>query len=346
MNEAFEYYGAYLNRACYNETAALTLHCLNKHVPLLLPKVADILCDAIFSEEEIAIYKQNSRQRLQVNLKKCDFVANRLIDEYLFGLQHPYGKYSTFEAIEAIERQDLLDFYDQYYRNGKLRLFVAGKLPNDLFSLLNTHFGKLNFNKTPLPEIAHPIVSAKNIGVPINIINDTNGVQGAIRLASHFPNRHHPDFLKVQVLNCLFGGFFGSRLMDNIREEKGYTYGIHSYLQSHVQASAWMVSTEAGREVCEATITEVFKEMALLREDLVEEDELLLVKNYMIGATLGDLDGPFHIIGRWKNIILNGLDEDYFYRSVNSIKTITPEEIQMLAIKYLQPEKFYNLVVI
>lgn len=191
MNEAFEYYGAYLNRACYNETAALTLHCLSKHVPLLLPKVADILCDAIFSEEEIAIYKQNSRQRLQVNLKKCDFVANRLIDEYLFGIQHPYGKYSTFEAIEAIERQDLLDFYDQYYRNGKLRLFVAGKLPSDLFALLNTHFGKLNFNKTPLPEIAHPVVSAKNIGVPINIINDTNGVQGAIRLASHFPNHQH-----------------------------------------------------------------------------------------------------------------------------------------------------------
>ena len=153
-------------------------------------------------------------------------------------------------------------------------------------------------------------------------MNDPQGVQGAIRLGSHFPNRHHPDFMKVQVLNNLFGGFFGSRLMSNIREDKGYTYGIYSYIQNHIQETAWIISTEAGRDVCEATVAEVYKEMEVLRKDLVGKDELMLVRNYMMGTILGDLDGPFHIINRWKNIILNDLDENYFYRQIEAIKTV------------------------
>jgi predicted Zn-dependent peptidase len=107
-----------------------------------------------------------------------------------------------------------------------------------------------------------------------------------------------------------------------------------------------MISTEAGRDVCEATIIEVYKEMNLLKDELVDEDELLLVQNYMMGSILGDLDGPFQIIARWKNYVLNNLTEEYFYTSINTIKNITPEEIKMLAEKYLNPEEFYELLVI
>ena len=107
-----------------------------------------------------------------------------------------------------------------------------------------------------------------------------------------------------------------------------------------------MISTEAGRDVCEATISEVYKEMKILHEELVDEEELLLVKNYMIGTILGDLDGPFQIINRWKNYVLNGLDESYFYNSIDTIKNITPEDVQLLAKKYLVPEEFYELVVV
>ena len=165
-------------------------------------------------------------------------------------------------------------------------------------------------------------------------------------MAQPFPNRHHPDFMNVMVLNTVLGGFFGSRLMSNIREDKGYTYGIHSYVQNHLQDSAWMISTEAGKDVSEATVEEIYKEMKLLTAVEIDEEELLLVRNYMIGSILGDLDGPFQIIGRWKNIILNGLDEQYFYDSIKTIKTISAAELKALAEKYLQPADFYELVVI
>ena len=134
--------------------------------------------------------------------------------------------------------------------------------------------------------------------------------------------------------------------MSNIREDKGYTYGIHSYVQNHLQQSAWLISTEAGKDVCEATIEEVYKEMKLLREEHVGEEELSLVGNYLMGTILGDLDGPFQIMGRWKNLILNNLDENYFYESIKTIKNISAEELRELAKKYLEPDNFYELVVI
>lgn len=344
INEHFEYYGSYLNRNCYNETATISLHSLTKHLHELLPVIQELITGSVMPESELDIYKQNMKQKLEVNLKKCDFVSNRLIDEYLFGIHHPYGKYSSTIAYDALQREQLCQFFDQYYANGQCSIFVAGKLPANIEQLLNENFGKLPLNKTQPPHITHAVEAAGE--KKYRIINDKEGVQGAIRIASHFPGNNHPDFIKAQVLNTLFGGYFGSRLMSNIREDKGYTYGIHSYMQNHMHETAWMISTEAGSEVCEATIAEVYKEMQVLREKTVTEEELLLVKNYLIGTILGDLDGPFHIIGRWKNIILNALGEDYFYKSVNDIKSITTAEIQELANKYLHPEKFYELVVV
>lgn len=342
INEHFEYYGSYLNRSCYNETATITLHCLTKHVKELLPVVKEIITDSVMPLDELNIYKQNMKQRLKVSLKKSDFIASRLIDVYLYGEKHPYGKYSKAEDFDAVDREQLLAHYKKYYQEGKLILFVAGKLPADLPSLLDQYFGDLP-NKAITVE---PIPIESTNEKKFRVINDAEGVQGSIRLARPFPNRHHPDFMKAQVLNALFGGFFGSRLMSNIREDKGYTYGIHSFLQNHIHDTAWMISTEAGKDVCEATIAEVYKEMKDLREKLVDEEELLLVRNYMMGGILGDLDGPFQIIARWKNIVLNNLTEQYFYDSLKTIKTISAEELQQLAQKYLRPEDFYELVVV
>ncbi len=344
INEHFEFYGAYLNRSCYNETAIISLHCLSKHLPELLPVVAEIITESIFPEEELAIYKQNQKQRLEVNLKKCDFIANRLIDEYVYGFHHPYGRYTSTLDYDQLQREELADYYKRFYTEGKCIMFVAGKPPADAEQQLNKAFGHLPFNQNSVVEKQFNLQPAE--GRKYNIVNDADGVQGAIRIARQFPNRHHPDFSKAQVLNNIFGGFFGSRLMANIREDKGYTYGIHSYMQNHIHESAWMISTEAGRDVCEATIEEVYKEMNILCNELVQAEELDLVRNYMIGSLLGDLDGPFQIIARWKNYILNGLTDEYFYNSICTVQTITAEEIQALAKKYLNPEEFYELVVV
>jgi len=346
INEHFEYYGAFLSRASHHETADITLHCLNKHVSQLLPVVAELISDSIFPEEELAIYKKNGQQRLQVNLKKSDFVAGRLIEAYLYGKEHPYGKYSHLEDFQHLQRQDLLDFFQKNYSHGACRIIVAGKLPATLLEELERDFGSLPLH-APIPQnpsTLPPIIPAQQ--KKYDITNDPDGVQGSIRIARNFPNRHHPDFQKVQVLNNVFGGFFGSRLMTNIREDKGYTYGIYSYLLNNRQESALLITTEAGKEVCRATIEEVYKEMQLLREEPIDEEELAMARNFTIGTILGDLDGPFQVASRWKNLILNDLDERYFYEGIRIVKTITAEELQELANRYLAPAAFFELVVI
>lgn len=346
INEHFEYYGAWLNRASHHETADITLHCLNKHVGELLPVVAELITDSIFPQEELDIYKKNAQQRLQVSLKKSDFVAGRLIDAYIYGPAHPYGVYMEGDDYQRLQRDHLVAWYEQHYRRGACRILVAGKLPTDIIDRMESAFGSLPIH-APEKGVALPapaIVPATQ--KKYNIVNDPDGVQGSIRIARNFPNRHHPDFQKVQVLNNVFGGFFGSRLMANIREDKGYTYGIYSYLVNNIQESALVISTEAGKEVCAPAIAEVYKEMDLLREELIDEEELQMARNFAIGTILGDLDGPFHVASRWKNILLNGLDGRYFDEGVRIIKTIGPEELRELARKYLKPEDFFELVVV
>ena len=192
------------------------------------------------------------------------FRSGRLIDSYVYGTDHPYGTYNEASDIDALNIKACKDFYQDYYLNGHCMIFVSGVIPSDFTSELNKLFGSLPLNKRKIdvPSVDFKPAAEKKFRVE----NDAAAVQGAIRLASPFPNRHHPDFRKVMVLNTLFGGFFGSRLMSNIREEKGYTYGIYSYIQNHIRDTAWLISTEAGKDVCEATLTEIYAEMKRLRE--------------------------------------------------------------------------------
>ncbi len=175
INEHFDYYGSYLNRNCYNETSNIILHCLTKHLHELLPVVRELITDAVFPQQELDIYKQNMKQRLEVNLKKCEVVANRKIDEYLYGHDHPYGKYSTLEMYDALDRDAIMSFYERYYGRGRCVIFVAGILPENIHEQLNRHFGQLPLNRDPLPEIVHPVTPStqkKN-----RIINDPDEIE-------------------------------------------------------------------------------------------------------------------------------------------------------------------------
>ncbi len=344
INKQVEFFGAFLSVQCHVEFASVTLFCLNKNAGDLIPIIAELLTDSIFPENELATFKQIQRQKLKVNLQKCDFVANRLIDQYLYGADHPYGAVTTFEDYEKLQREELQTFFKTYYLEGSCRIFVTGILPSNLETLLNKNFGGLSLNKKVLPQKLYqksPDTSKKH-----HVLNDENGVQAAIRLARPFPGKHHPDYKKAMVLNNILGGFFGSRLMSNIREEKGYTYGIYSHFKNYRDESEWLIATEVGRTVSEATIKEIYFEMEKLTREPVPDDELYLVRNQLMGGLLSRLDGPFEIMARWKSYILNNLDAQFFYDSIETIKTISAPELQELARTYFKPDSFYELTVI
>lgn len=345
INEAIEYYGASLKVSPNNDYTIVTLHTLTKHLPALLPVIKEIITEAAFAEGELQTYIRNAQQRLAVNLRQCDFVSNRYIDAFLFGKEHPYGRFTESADLLALTPQALRDFHHNHYQSQNCMMFMAGKIDKSQVALVNDYFGKEAWGGSSLAKVnayeAHPAAEKKH-----RIINDENGVQGAIRIARHFPTRQHPDFTPMLVLNTIFGGYFGSRLMANIREEKGYTYGIHSQIYNYRKDGALLIATEAGRDVCELAINEIYKEMDLICNERVDDEELLLVKNYLLGNLLGDLDGPFSIMQRWKNIILNDLPAEQFDNNIEIYKTITPSRLQELAQQYLNKEDYYELVVI
>jgi len=345
ISEALEFYGAQLKVSAGNDYATLSLYALTRHLPALLPVVADILSGAIFPEKEVEIYKRNAVQKLLVSLRQCEFVANQKIDAYLYGEQHPYGRYSRREGIEALTREDLLTHFNTYYNLANVRMFMAGNVSEKEVKLLDEIFGNVtNSGISGTERKEFPLQSAQERMYRIN--NDPNGVQGAIRIGRLFPNRHHPDYTPMVVLNTLFGGYFGSRLMSNIREDKGYTYGIYSSLAPELNGGSLTIHTEVGTGVLEAAVKEIYHEMEQLCASPVDDEELLLVKNYLLGGLLGDLDGPFSIMRRWRSLILNGFDAAQFHNNVHIYKSITPAELQLLAQKYLQPTDFYELAVI
>jgi zinc protease len=302
IQEALEFYGAQLKVNAGNDFGTITLYSLTKHLPALLPMVYEIITDATFPEREVEIHKQNAIQKLLVNLRQCEFVANQRIDALLFGEFHPYGRYSKKEKIEALTREDLVTFYKAYYNLANVRIFMGGKVGAKEVKCINDVFGKFPVENAAIKQ---EIFSAPGPSVRIHkVANDPNGVQGAIRIGRLFPNRHHPDYTPMVVLNTLFGGYFGSRLMSNIREDKGYTYGIYSSLAPELQGGSMIIHTETGRDVVEKAIKEVYHEMSILCNETAPDDELLLVKNYLLGGILGDLDGPFSILQRWRTLIL------------------------------------------
>jgi predicted Zn-dependent peptidase len=344
VHEALEFYGASLQVSAGDDFCIVSLYALTKDLPRLLPVLLEVLTDAQFPEQEVAIHKQNAIQRLLVNLRKCEFVANQRIDALIWGEAHPYGRYSRVEKIEALHREDLVHFYEKAFALGSARIFMAGRVGDAEVALINRIFGSAAAQPATIGQ--EDFSTAGPSHQKQRITNDADGVQSAIRIARLFPNRLHPDFPRLVVLNTLFGGYFGARLMKNIREEKGYTYGIYSSLHPRIHGGSLIIHTEVGREVTEPAIREIYTEMEILRREPAPDEELLLVKNYLLGGLLGDLDGPFQLMHRWRTLILNGLDEAHFNRNIGIYKSITAEELLQLSQQYFQPEDFYEIAVV
>ena len=335
-----DYYGAFFQAEYGYDQSSLTLYALNKHIANTLPIIKEMLTGSIFPDKELETLLRNAKQRLKVGLEKNDVLARRSFLNALFG-DSIYGYNNTLEDYDNVKKDHLINYYSKVYHPKNCTIVMSGKISQEQVSLINQLFG----NWEGATQNHQFEVNFSSSSDKLHYTERKDALQSAIRIGMPSINRTHPDFIGLQILNTVLGGYFGSRLMANIREDKGYTYGIHSYLQNYMHAGAWMVSTDAGKDVCKATIEEVYKEMKKLREELVGEEELKLVKNYMFGALLGDLDGPFQIISRWKTYLLNDLTEDYFYNTIKVVRSVRPEELQALANTYLKEEDFYELVV-
>ena len=169
-------------------------------------------------------------------------------------------------------------------------------------------------------------------------------MQSAVRMGMLSLDRCHPDYLKARVMVTLFGGYFGSRLMSNIREEKGYTYGISAGIVSYPGQGMLVVNTETDNEFVEPLIKEVYHEIDRLQNDLVPEEELAMVRNYMLGEMCRSYESAFSLADAWMFVQVSGFDDSYFDDALNAVKEISTEEIRELAGRYLCKEKLKEVI--
>ena len=341
ISETVDFYGGTLSTPYNLDTSNIVLYSLNRHLEKLLPLAAEVIKTPVFPQDELESYIRLSKQRLQVELQKNDVVAYRNITEFFFGETHPYGYNSFPETYEDLTRDDLLRHYQKNYTKDNCNIFVSGKSTPEIIKLINKYLGKdIQGGHSVINSFPTLIPSPKKVKIPHS---DTS--QTAIRIGRRLFNRNHEDYAAMYLVNTILGGYFGSRLMTNIREDKGYTYNIYSTIDTMHADGCFYIGTEVGNEFVEATKEEIYKEIHLLQKYPVKKQELQMVRNYLLGNLLTMLDGPFNIGEVIKTMVIEELPEASFSDLVHTIKTISPEEIQNLAKKYFRPEDMWEVVV-
>jgi len=343
LADMVDYYGSFYETDQSADYCSVVLLSLNKHLENTLPIVYEIVSDAVFPEHELSVFKQNNRQRLVVENERVNSVARKKFNEMMFGANHPYGFYVKPEHYEAIQREDLKQFHKKQYTASHCTVIVSGIVSDKAIKAINKVFG----SKEWLGESNHlktnysaDITKEKKV-----YLQKADALQSAIRVGKPMFNKKHPDYAGMQVLNTILGGYFGSRLMKNIREDKGYTYGIGSALVSMIHDGYFFIASEVGVEVTNATLDEIYKEIKTLQTEPVPDDELTIVKNYILGSFLKSIDGSFNLADRWKSLMLYGLDYDYYDKYINTVKNISSEMLLLLAQKYFDESTLYELVV-
>ncbi len=339
--EMLDFYGASLSFPFQPDSSNLVLFSLGRHLPHLLPLMEDLLEDPVFPEEELRQFIQRNQKILLEELTKVDAVAYRQITEAFFGESHPYGYNSSVAMYGELTRNDLVDHFERCYTADSCSIFISGSVDGQYLDLLNRTLGRLSRRGDPGAIIPPPPAA-----VPKKYKYVVPGtLQTAIRVGSPLFNRRHPDYPGFYVLNTILGGYFGSRLMQNIREDKGYTYNIYSTSEHMLHGGCFYIATEVGHGYAAATLKEIYLEMARLCEEPVEEEELTMVRNYLIGQLLTTVDGPFNISEVVRGLVQEGLPADFQNRMAAVIRTITPAEITKLAQKYLARENQWEVVV-
>lgn len=343
FNELFDFYGAQLIIHESFDGFRIILRCLSKHLQALLPYLLDLLQAPHFDEADRQEAIQRSLQGLKHARQKNSAMAFRLFSEQIFGADTPYGYNSNEELFQAASLLRAQQHFERCIHAGACRIFLAGRFSDSHLQLIQQTFEQLPLREAP--QGAEPIFPSTVFQENRLNLERPARRQSAIRIGRRLFNKRHPDFSAFYVLNSLLGGYFGSRLMQNLREDKGYTYNVNSSLETFLRSGFFGIQTEVARGVKEAAITEIYHEIARLKEQPVPEKELNMLRNYLLGELLTALDGVFNTATVTRDLYLNQLSIDFYQTMIETIKTVTAKELQLLAQRYWKDEELLCVVV-
>lgn len=339
ISDFFDGLGAFIEVVPGYDFITITIHHLKKHLETMLPVIAELLYQPLYGNDELSNLKRIKHQKLQVNLQRNNFVASRKFRELLFGRQHPYGRNLEFENIEKLQREDILDHWRKYME-GQYEIIVSGQVSTRELALINRYLGPLKVAETIETKIPLGVFTPQEV-----LIEKEDSLQSTIRMGMPTIDRKHKDYFKVLVANEILGGYFGSRLMRNLREDKGYTYGIHSVISHLLHGTMFIIGTEVKKDFRAQTIYEIRQEIKAMQRQLLDKEELRTVTSYMAGKFASEVDSAFALADKFKTIYFNGLGYDYYKEYYRNLKEIDNTTILEISRKYFPLEKMGQVVV-
>ncbi|WP_338767680.1 pitrilysin family protein [Bernardetia sp. ABR2-2B] len=330
--DKISFYGASINIDSGNDFTIVSFYTLEKHLESLLPLLKEILQEPTFPQSELDNLKNRSVQNLKIQEERTAYRATVKLKEVLFQENHPYSASSSEESIRAIQRQDLINFYENNIKSNPFEAYLVGDIDVDSEKLITDFINsfEVDITKKDKQLIENPTNSVTKIYEEIE-----GSVQTSIRIGRLLFNQKHQDYVAFKVMNMILGGYFGSRLMQNIREDKGYTYGISSRTAAMKNGSYFVIGTDVKKEIYGDAVNEIYKEIERLKNEPVSEEELENVKNYMSGNFLGSLSTAFAVMDKVQDIHLYNLDESFYNDYITKLRKVTVEQVQKMAQKYL-----------
>lgn len=336
--QAFDRYGAHLEINPGLDVVSVSLFSLNKNLEPALTLLLELLTDSIFPEKELEQIKSIYLQNLKVNNEKTSVQASKLIRKNLFGELYPYGKEIEQEDVATISSGNLVNHYNHFFKD--VTIFVSGKI-----TAQNKHDIVQSLSFLPFSKVLNKTIPTPDLKKTSHRMEKEGSVQSTIRMGKRIIDRKHPDYADVLLLNHILGGYFGSRLMKNIRDEKGLTYGIYSSLNILKHNGFLVIGADVNKENLDLTFDEIRKELKRLCTVEIEKTELDAARNHFIGSLQSEITTPFAHADKIKNIVMFDLQVPYYQNLINRINTVSSAELLLIAENYFSENSFTEVAV-
>ncbi len=334
IDESIDFIGASLSTS----SGGMFASSLSRHTETLLEIMSDVLLNPTFPLAELDRRITQSKSGLATVRNDANAIARNVGLVAVYGTDHPYGQISTVESLDNITRSMLVDYYNTYFKPNVAYLVIVGDIDVDRARILSEkYFG--NWKKGDVPTHTYPTPKAPE-GRRVAFAERPGAIQSVVNVT--YPvlfSPGNPDAIKASVMNSILGGgVFSGRLMQNLREDKGYTYGARSSLSSDRLIGRFTASTEVRNSVTDSTVVEILGEMQRLINEPVDETTLELVKNFMNGNFARSLESPRTVAGFALNIKRFNLPEDYYATYLEKLSQVSSADVQAMAAKYLKPD--------
>ena len=335
--DLLDYNGAWLKQSDNSHFTVVTVYCLSSRLDVILPLLRDIVFNPTFPESAFLTRREALAKSIEISHKDVDFRSKCLSDAMIMGSGHPMAVTDTAESIRAISRGEIIDFHNRITSPAHIRIILAGGVTPEIAAKVAETFSSISDAPSGsgllniVPFSPAPAGTYRSATLP-------GATQSAVNIVLPAVDRSHPDYLPLRLAVKALGGYFGSRLMTNIREEKGLTYGIGASLLGMLDGAYIQISADTDNSSVGALVEEVRHEMEYLAENPPQGEELLRFRRAMGSNLASLLETPYSVADYLASMLISGIRPGYFARQVDILRGLTPDDIAAMARKYLRPE--------